>query len=163
MTSKSTSAAARDYYAAFLVLSASRIWLSLIGLWNSLKHDQLLSSPMTTFSQCTRCRCKLRVTNLSLLVQEGIYLFRHDIDPYSGGSFRHVCSLKLRLSAGFDFYLHKSPLLLSLFTTILPSSGQLASLLWTINDLVGAYALVQISRSRQNLQSSSRDTLVAAS
>jgi hypothetical protein len=24
------------------------------------------------------------------LVQEGIYLFRHGIDPYSGGSFRHV-------------------------------------------------------------------------
>jgi hypothetical protein len=28
--------------------------------------------------------------NTSSLVQEGIYLFNHDIDPYSGGSFRHV-------------------------------------------------------------------------
>ena len=24
------------------------------------------------------------------LVQEGIYLFQHGIDPYSGGMFRHV-------------------------------------------------------------------------
>ena len=32
----------------------------------------------------------MRIFNIDFIVQEGIYLFNHDIDPYSGGSFRHV-------------------------------------------------------------------------
>lgn len=117
-----------NFAIAFSILVAGRLWLSLTGLSNILKHDQQLSSPLTSLSQ----------------LQEGIYLFNHDIDPYSGGSFRH------------------SPLLLSFFATLLPNSRKLASILWTVNDAVGAWALVQIWRARQNVKSSPRDALVAA-
>ncbi|KAF9527285.1 GPI transamidase subunit PIG-U [Crepidotus variabilis] len=118
-----------NFAVAFCALAAARTWLSLTGFSSLLDHNQLVSSPLTAFSN----------------LKEGIFLFNHDIDPYSGGSFR------------------QSPLLLSLFTTILPSSSKpLASLLWTLNDVVGAYTLVQIWRSRQNVTSSRRDTLVAA-
>ncbi|KAF8893515.1 GPI transamidase subunit PIG-U [Infundibulicybe gibba] len=77
-------------------------------------------------------------------LQEGVYLFENGIDPYSGGIFRH------------------SPLYLSLFTTILPNSRSVNSVLWTVCDIVGAWALVQIWRTRQQVSSSSRDSLVAA-
>ncbi|KAJ3504422.1 hypothetical protein NLJ89_g7940 [Agrocybe chaxingu] len=117
-----------NFTAVFIALVAARIWLSLTDLSNVLKHEQELSSPLTSFSQ----------------LQEGIYLFQHDVDPYSGGSFRH------------------SPLLLSLFTTVLPSSRTLASLLWTLNDVAGAWAMVEIWRARQHLRSSPRDILIAS-
>ncbi|KAJ3542830.1 hypothetical protein NMY22_g3365 [Coprinellus aureogranulatus] len=77
-------------------------------------------------------------------LQEGLYLFNHGIDPYDGGTFRH------------------SPLLLALFSSILPSSKAFSALLGTLCDAVAAWALVQIWRARQNVQSSSRDGLVAA-
>ncbi|KDR75106.1 hypothetical protein GALMADRAFT_249005 [Galerina marginata CBS 339.88] len=118
-----------SFSAAFLVLVAARLWLSLTDLSNILKHDHALSSPLTSFEQ----------------LQEGIYLFKHGIDPYSGGSFRH------------------SPLLLSFFATVLPNSRKFASVLWTLSDAIGALALVQIWRARQNVRESPRDSLVAAS
>ncbi|KAH9485524.1 GPI transamidase component GAB1 [Psilocybe cubensis] len=113
----------------FFLLIAVRLWISFTDVSEILKNDQQLSSPLTSFSQ----------------LKEGIFLFNHDIDPYSGGSFRH------------------SPLLLSFFATVLPSSRRLASALWTASDAVGAWALVEIWRARQNLRRSSRDLLVAAS
>ncbi|KAF5322732.1 hypothetical protein D9619_001478 [Psilocybe cf. subviscida] len=112
----------------YAAIVASRLALSLTDLSNTLKHSQQLSSPLTSYSN----------------LQEGIYLFNHDIDPYSGGTFRH------------------SPLLLALFATILPNSRLAASVLWTANDAIGAWALVQTFRARQNVTSSSRDALVAA-
>ena len=57
----------------------------------------------------------------------------------------------------------KSPLLLSLFTTILPNSRWAAHLLWTAADAIAAWALVAIWRRRQGVAESSRDWLVAAS
>ncbi|KAF8971101.1 GPI transamidase subunit PIG-U [Flammula alnicola] len=131
MSSTSTGSSPPKYSSipsAYLILIAARLWLSLTDLSSTLKHNQQLSSPLTSFSQ----------------LQEGIYLFNYDIDPYSGGSFRH------------------SPLLLSFFATILPNSKKLASVLWTLNDAVGAWAMVQIFRSRQNVKRSPRDNLVAA-
>ncbi|EKM51883.1 uncharacterized protein PHACADRAFT_177290 [Phanerochaete carnosa HHB-10118-sp] len=78
-------------------------------------------------------------------LQEGLYLFHNGVDPYSGGLFRH------------------SPLLLSLFSTVLPLNRYTSPLLWTISDAVAAWALVQIWRARQQLKSkSSRDSLIAA-
>ncbi|PPQ87478.1 hypothetical protein CVT25_008214 [Psilocybe cyanescens] len=118
-----------SFASIFLILIAARLWVSLTDLSDILKHDQQLSSPLTSFSQ----------------LKEGIFLFNHDIDPYSGGSFRH------------------SPLLLSFFVTALPSSRKLASVLWTCSDAVGAWALVRIWRARQNVRQSPRDVLVAAS
>ena len=105
--------------------------------------------------------CSLTAQHIT--VQEGIYLFKHDINPYSGGSFRHVRFHSRSILNKSTNDIVKSPLLLSVFTTILPSSRRLASALWTLNDVSGAYALVRIWRSRQNMQSSLRDTLVAAS
>ncbi|KAF8198070.1 GPI transamidase subunit PIG-U [Pholiota molesta] len=129
-TSKASSPP-KDYFnvpAAQLVLVAARLWFSFINLSDTLKYNQQLSSPLTSFSQ----------------LREGISLFNNDIDPYSGGSFRH------------------SPLLLSFFATILPNSTKLASILWALNDIAGALAMVQIYRARQNVRRTPRDTLVAA-
>ncbi|OBZ71406.1 GPI transamidase component GAB1 [Grifola frondosa] len=113
---------------AFPALVAARFLLALAPSPAVLKHDQLLSSPLTSFSR----------------LQEGIFLFENGIDPYSGGSFRH------------------SPLLLSLFSTVLPLTRLTASLLWTASDAIGAWALIHIWRSRQNVKSSPRDGLLAA-
>ncbi|GLB37782.1 putative cell division cycle protein 91 [Lyophyllum shimeji] len=77
-------------------------------------------------------------------LQEGIYLFQNGVDPYSGGSFRH------------------SPIFLSLFTTLLPVTGAGSSILWTLCDAVGAWALINIWRARQRVSSSQRDPLIAA-
>ncbi|KAJ7025404.1 GPI transamidase subunit PIG-U [Mycena alexandri] len=79
-----------------------------------------------------------------LNLQEGIYLFQNGIDPYSGGVFRH------------------SPLFLSLFTTVLPRSRVISSIIWTLSDALGAWALVQIWRTRQRVAQTSRDGLIAA-
>ncbi|XP_006460726.1 hypothetical protein AGABI2DRAFT_203888 [Agaricus bisporus var. bisporus H97] len=115
--------------AAALALVATRIVAALFSPENVLKRDQLLSTPLSSYTQ----------------LREGIFLFKHNIDPYSGGTFRH------------------SPLLLALFSTILPNSRTFASLLWTAFDLLGAWALVSIWRARQNVSHTSRDILVAAS
>ena len=56
----------------------------------------------------------------------------------------------------------QSPLFLSLFSTILPNSRVTSSILWTLCDAVGAWALIQIWRARQRVRSSPRDNLVGA-
>ncbi|KAL1743385.1 GPI transamidase subunit PIG-U [Schizophyllum fasciatum] len=78
-------------------------------------------------------------------LQEGIYLYNLGVNPYSGGVFHH------------------SPLLLSLFTTVLPNSRWSAHLLWTAADVIAAWSLVTIWRRRQSMSQSSRDWIVAAS
>ncbi|KIY70616.1 PIG-U-domain-containing protein [Cylindrobasidium torrendii FP15055 ss-10] len=111
-------------------LVASRLLLATAtSATDYLIHDHQLSSPLTSFRN----------------LQEGIYLFNHGINPYSGGVFRH------------------SPLYLSLFATVLPSSKTFASILWTFCDVVGAWALVKIWHARQNVSSTPRDGLIAAS
>ncbi|KAJ7442623.1 GPI transamidase subunit PIG-U [Mycena latifolia] len=112
----------------FPVLVAGRLLLALTNLSDTLKHDHQLSSPLTSY----------------LNLQEGIYLFKNGIDPYSGGVFR------------------QSPLFLALFTTVLPTSRIVASIVWTLCDAVGAWALVQIWRARQRVAQTSRDGLIAA-
>ncbi|KIM75991.1 hypothetical protein PILCRDRAFT_826843 [Piloderma croceum F 1598] len=109
-------------------LVAGRLLVSLLPLPDALQHDHQLSSPLTSYSR----------------LQEGIYLFKNGIDPYSGGVFRH------------------SPLFLSLFSTLLPTSRVTSSILWTLCDAVGALALIRIWRARQRVSSSSRDGLIGA-
>ncbi|KAF5369760.1 hypothetical protein D9758_001334 [Tetrapyrgos nigripes] len=111
----------------FPALVAGRLALALIQPFD-LTHDHHLSSPLTSYAN----------------LQEGIYLFKQGIDPYSGGVLRH------------------SPLYLTLFTTILPNSRFSAAFLWTLLDALGAYALVNIYRARQGLRETSRDGLIAA-
>ncbi|KAJ2926763.1 hypothetical protein H1R20_g10352, partial [Candolleomyces eurysporus] len=108
-------------------VAALKVAISLSGLPELLRNDHQLSSPLTSFSQ----------------LQEGLYLFKHGIDPYSGGTFRH------------------SPLLLALFSSVLPTSTLSAAVLWALSDAVAAWALVELWRARQNVSSSTRDGLVA--
>ncbi|KII92631.1 hypothetical protein PLICRDRAFT_89199 [Plicaturopsis crispa FD-325 SS-3] len=112
----------------FPALAAGRLLLSLISLSDLFKYDNQLSSPLTSYHR----------------LQEGIYLFQHDVDPYSGGSFYH------------------SPLYLALFSTVLPTSRAVAAVLWTFADVVGAWALTRIWRARQRVPRSPRDSLLAA-
>ncbi|KAG2142007.1 PIG-U-domain-containing protein [Suillus cothurnatus] len=64
-----------------------------------------------------------------LRLNEGLWLLDNNIDPYIGGAFHH------------------SPLLLSLFSTIVPP----LPLIWAISDAAGAWALLRIWRARQGL------------
>ncbi|KAH7903612.1 PIG-U-domain-containing protein [Hygrophoropsis aurantiaca] len=120
-----------DARAVFALLVSGRLGLALSFPWlpDALKYDHMLSSPLTA----------------RLRLQEGIFLYQHDIDPYSGSAFRH------------------SPLYLSLFTTLLPiiSSPTACILLWTAADALAAYSLVRIWRARAG-GASERDGLVAA-
>ncbi|KAJ7095734.1 GPI transamidase subunit PIG-U [Mycena belliarum] len=117
-----------DVGIVFPVLVAGRLLLALTNLSETLKHDHQLSSPLTSYFN----------------LQEGIYLFKNGIEPYSGGVFR------------------QSPLFLALFTTVLPTSRIVASITWTLCDAVGAWALIQIWRARQRVAQTSRDSLIAA-
>ncbi|KAH8806844.1 GPI transamidase subunit PIG-U [Flagelloscypha sp. PMI_526] len=76
-------------------------------------------------------------------LKEGIFLFENGSSPYAGGVFHH------------------SPLLLSLFSTILPTSRTWAGLLWATIDALSAYCLVVIFRARQNVATTSRDWSIA--
>ncbi|KAJ7781767.1 GPI transamidase subunit PIG-U [Mycena maculata] len=117
-----------DVGLVFPVLVAGRLLLALTNLSGVLKHNHQLSSPLTSY----------------LNLQEGIYLFKNGIDPYSGGVFR------------------QSPLFLALFTTVLPTSRTACSIIWTLCDAIGAWALVQLWRARQRVAQTSRDGLIAA-
>ncbi|KAJ8076195.1 hypothetical protein PM082_000613 [Marasmius tenuissimus] len=126
-SSTSTPSTATKY--SFPVIVATRLCVALLQPFD-LVHNHQLSSPLTSYRN----------------LQEGIYLFRSGVDPYSGGVFRH------------------SPLYLSLFSTLIPNSRTFAAILWTLCDAIGAYALVEIWRARQGLgktAQSSRDSLVA--
>ncbi|GJJ06519.1 hypothetical protein Clacol_000711 [Clathrus columnatus] len=101
---------------------------SVVPLHEFLRDDQQLSSPLTNFSR----------------LREGVFLFKHGVDPYSGGVFRH------------------SPILLAFFSTFLPLSSLLASILWTLFDAVGAWCLSQVWILRSGLMNSSRASLITA-
>ncbi|KAG1841695.1 GPI transamidase subunit PIG-U-domain-containing protein [Suillus subalutaceus] len=64
-----------------------------------------------------------------LHLNEGLWLLDNNIDPYMGGTFHH------------------SPLLLSLFSTIVPP----LPVVWAVSDGIGAWALLCIWRARQGL------------
>ncbi|CAL1712898.1 unnamed protein product [Somion occarium] len=117
-----------DFGLVYPALVAGRLLLAFAPLPDALKHDHQLSSPLTSYPR----------------LQEGVYLFQHGIDPYSGGLFRH------------------SPLLLSLFSTALPLNKFTSACLWTACDAISAWALVKIWRARQRVSQSSRDSLIAA-
>jgi phosphatidylinositol glycan class U len=70
-----------------------------------------------------------------LAVQEGVFLYTHNVSPYDGGVY------------------HQAPLLLPLFA-LLPSPSYLpiaSNLLYTLVDLLSANAIAQIAESGQNV------------
>jgi len=111
-------------------LLAIRLITAYSPLHDILKLDEQLASPLTSYSR----------------LLEGVYLFKNEINPYSGGVFRH------------------SPILLTLFSTILPLSSTLSPLLWTLCDGIGAWCLSRIFRLRSKSIKAygSRESLVVA-
>lgn len=95
-------------------------------------------------------------------MQEGVFLYKHGIDPYSGGGFYHVCVgiMQFREVAESP---GQSPLLLSLFSTVLPQYGPIPQLIWASCDVLSAYFLVQIWRLRSNEETGRRDGRIAGS
>jgi phosphatidylinositol glycan class U len=70
-------------------------------------------------------------TNMLCTVQEGLFLYNHNVSPYDGGVF------------------HQAPLLLPLFA-LLPSSSTypfFTNLLYILVDLLSANALMKIAES----------------
>lgn len=68
-------------------------------------------------------------------MQEGVFLYTHNVSPYDGGLY------------------HQAPLLLPLFS-LLPDATAYplaATLLYTVVDLLSANALMQIADSGQNV------------
>ncbi|KLO20322.1 PIG-U-domain-containing protein [Schizopora paradoxa] len=108
---------------------AGRFLLSFTSIYDSLKYDHLLTSPLTSYPR----------------LQEGVFLYKHGIDPYSGGGFYH------------------SPLLLSLFSTVLPQYSPIPQLLWASCDIISAYSLAQIWRLRSKDETGRRDGRIAGS
>ena len=104
----------------------------------------------------------MRVAYTCVVVREGIYLFDHGIDPYSGGSFRHVSE---NTNLGFHSSRSRctqSPLLLSFFSTALPLTHYTSPVLWAAADILAAWALERIWRLRTGLQRTKRDAQVVA-
>lgn len=64
-------------------------------------------------------------------MQEGLFLYTHNVSPYDGGLY------------------HQAPLLLPLFSLLPnPSSYPVATdIVFTVVDLLGAYALAQVAES----------------
>ena len=86
-----------DFRLAFPVLVAARLLLSLTSLPEILQHEHQLSSPLTSYSNRTLTpRIESSPLMFCFSVQEGIYLYKQGVDPYSGGVFRHVCALSSR-------------------------------------------------------------------
>ncbi|VDB95986.1 unnamed protein product [Peniophora sp. CBMAI 1063] len=94
-------------------LLAAKFLLALTPYGDQLQENQILTSPLNAYPR----------------LREGIYLFEHGIDPYSGGTFRH------------------SPLFLSLFAW-LPTWRILNALLWTGADAIAVWALASIWEAR---------------
>jgi phosphatidylinositol glycan class U len=68
-------------------------------------------------------------------VQEGVFLYTHNVSPYDGGIY------------------HQAPLLLPLFA-LLPSPADYpiaTTVLYIVVDLLSAYAIGQIANSGQNV------------
>lgn len=66
-----------------------------------------------------------------LLVQEGLFLYTHNVSPYDGGLY------------------HQAPLLLPLFS-LLPNPSYyplVTNLVFTVVDILSAYALAQVAQS----------------
>jgi len=103
------------------------------GLPNLLAGRVEVSTPVTSFKRC-RLYASINRDDPYLtrsLVQEGLFLYTHNLSPYDGGLY------------------HQAPLLLPLFALLPnPSYYPIATnIVFTVVDLLSAYALAQIAQS----------------
>ncbi|EJD52791.1 cell division cycle protein 91 [Auricularia subglabra TFB-10046 SS5] len=106
-------------------LAALRLLVALAPVPDLSQFVHQLATPLTAFPR----------------LQEGVFLYRNGVHPYSGGPFRH------------------SPITLLLFSTLLPTTFPL---LWAAADVLGAWALVQVFRLRSGTIDASRERIIAA-
>ena len=126
-----------------LYLAAAALRLLLFvgfpGLANLLTGRVEVSTPVTSFKRCKWASLQTQLprpilrflTYLPSVVQEGLYLYNHNVSPYHGGVF------------------HQAPLLLPLFS-LLPDFSALpifTHLLYIAVDVLGADALATIADS----------------
>lgn len=55
-----------------------------------------LSTPVTNFKRCKAAQLPMHLEDLQLTgleVQEGVFLYTHNVSPYDGGAFHEVISL----------------------------------------------------------------------
>lgn len=101
------------------------------GLPDLLTGRVEISTPVTSFKRCrTIMWIYYYFTNIST-VQEGLFLYNHNVSPYDGGVF------------------HQAPILLTLFS-FFPSSAAypiFTYLLYILVDLLSANALTKIAES----------------
>ncbi len=81
-------------------------------------------------------------------VQEGLFLYTHNVSPYDGGVFYQVRHHGCNPKNGIDV-MHQAPLLLSFFSLLPPSLFDLLSaLVFSLLDLGCAYILGRIADSQ---------------
>ncbi len=114
------------------------------GLPDLLTARVEISTPVTSFKRCKEYLCssdkQLRLyyyLTVVVIVQEGLFLYNHNVSPYDGGVF------------------HQAPLLLPLFS-LLPDPATypiFTNLLYIAVDLLSAHALYMIAESGEAQQS----------
>lgn len=118
--------------ALFGAAAAIRLLLftSFPGLPDILTGRVEISTPVTSFKRCKTGHWIIWVQWLiRIIVQEGLYLYNHNVSPYDGGVF------------------HQAPLLLPLFS-LLPDFTSwpiFTYLLYIAVDLLSALALMKIA------------------
>ena len=90
-----------------------------------------VSTPVTSFKRCMYTNLDVGCNNNSVSVQEGVFLYTHNVSPYDGGVY------------------HQAPLLLPLFSLLPnPAYAPLATnIFYTVVDLLSANALAQVAES----------------
>ena len=113
------------------------LFASFPGLPDLLTARVEISTPVTSFKRCEHLLPSCIVDTNSLIVQEGLFLYNHNVSPYDGGVY------------------HQAPLLLPLFS-LLPSSATYPAftyLLYVLLDLLSASALMSIAESGEAVSS----------
>ncbi len=105
------------------------LFFSFPGLPDLLTGRVEISTPVTSFKRCQYISYVLEQRIDNTVVQEGLFLYNHNVSPYDGGVY------------------HQAPLLLPLFS-LLPNSMSYPAftyLLYILVDLLSANALMQIA------------------
>ena len=112
------------------------LFITFPSLSNLLTGRVEISTPVTSFKRCKSPPSSPGIAANEWIVQEGLFLYTHNVSPYDGGVF------------------HQAPLLLPLFALI-PSSmfSALTSLLYIGLDILCARALMSIAESGESASS----------